>query len=188
MVFMLMTKSKIYIHKTESDTKMDSILGEIIANGSIINGDKEEAKSEEKENTNELMETGDISDGLLQNLVDVLSDKSPDITVLSSVTNTSVCGDTLMSSSDGINDLIVDQPSVVPVPDVPGVINGPITLDQLEQEMVPVDSIQIEHIEADGTTTKINSMQLADVPGVICDDSNIAVVVMDEEADNQKPK
>ena len=54
--------------------------------------------------------------------------------------------------------------------------------------MVPVDSIQIEHIEADGTTTKINSMQLADVPGVICDDSNIAVVVMDEEADNQKPK
>ena len=115
---------------------------------------KEEAKSEEKENTNELMETGDISDGLLQNLVDVLSDKSPDITVLSSVTNTSVCGDTLMSSSDGINDLIVDQPSVVPVPDVPGVINGLITLDQLEQGMVPVDSIQIEHIEADGTTTK----------------------------------
>ena len=133
---------------------MDSILGEIIANGSIINGDKEEVKSEEKENTNELMETGDISDGLLQNLVDVLSDKSPDITVLSSVTNTSVCGDTLMSSSDGINDLIVDQPSVVPVPDVPGVINGPITLDQLEQGMVPVDSIQIEHIESDGTTTK----------------------------------
>ena len=40
MVFMLMTKSKINIHKTESDTKMDSILGEIIANGSIINGDK----------------------------------------------------------------------------------------------------------------------------------------------------
>ena len=31
-------------------------------------------------------------------------------------------------------------------------------------------------------------MQLADVPGVICDGSNIAVVVMDEEADNQKPK
>ena len=169
---------------------MDSILGEIIANGSIINGDKEEVKSEEKENTNELMETGDISDGLLQNLVDVLSDKSPDnkkrtgaknllkkqslgdvdteadhspkkvmtsspnITVLSSVTNTSVCGDTLMSSSDGINDLVVDQPSVVPVPDVPGAINGPITLDQLEQGMVPVDSIQIEHIGADGTTTK----------------------------------
>ena len=168
------------------------------------------------------METGDISDGLLQNLVDVLSDKSPDnktdrsknllkkqslgdvdteadhspkkvmtsspnITVLSSVTNTSVCGDTLMSSSDGINDLVVDQPSVVPVPDVPGAINGPITLDQLEQGMVPVDSIQIEHIGADGTTTKY-SMQLADVPGVICDDSNIAVVVMDEEADNQRPK
>ena len=31
-------------------------------------------------------------------------------------------------------------------------------------------------------------MQLADVPGVICDGSNIAVVVMDEEADNQRPK
>merc|ERR1712123_78229 len=69
---------KINIHKTESDTKMDSILGEIIANGNIINGDREQEKGEEKENKNELMETGDISDGLLQNLVDVLSDKSTD--------------------------------------------------------------------------------------------------------------
>eukprot|EP00092_Neocalanus_flemingeri_P008454 GFUD01009110.1.p1 GENE.GFUD01009110.1~~GFUD01009110.1.p1 ORF type:complete len:2320 (+),score=595.04 GFUD01009110.1:230-7189(+) len=215
---------KINIHKTESDTKMDSILGEIIANGNIINGDREPEKGEEKENKNELMETGDISDGLLQNLVDVLSDKSPDskkrtgpknllkkqslgdvaievehspkkvitsspnITVLSPVTNMSVCGDTLMSSSDGINDFVVDQPTSVPVPEIPGTTNGPITLDQLEQGMVPVDSIQIEHIEADGTTTKINSMQLADVPGVMCDDTNIAVVVMDEEADNQKAK
>lgn len=216
---------KINIHKSESDTKMDTILGEIIANGNIINGDREQEKGEEKENKNELMETGDISDGLLQNLVDVLSDKSPDskkrtgpknllkkqllgdvaietehspkkvitsspnIMVLSPVTQiNSVCGDTLMSSSDGINDFVVDQPPSISVPEVAGSTNGPITLDQLEQGMVPVDSIQIEHIEADGSTTKIHSMQLADVPGVMCDDSHIAVVVMDEEADNQKPK
>jgi len=211
---------KINIHKSESDTKMDSILGEIITNGNIINGEKEQEKGEEKENKHELIETSDMSEDLLQNIVDALSDKnqdskkrpgsknllkkqtlegdpspkkvtasSPNITVLSPVTEiNSACGDTLRSSADGINDFVVDQPPVISVPEVPENSNGPITLDQLEQGMVPVDSIQIEHIEADGTTTKINSMQLADVPGVMCDDNNIAVVVMDEEAESQKPK
>jgi len=210
---------KINIHKSESDTKMDSILGEIITNGNIINGEKEQ-EINEKENKHELIETSDMSEDLLQNIVDALSDKSPDgkkmtvsknllkkqslegdhspkkvtassanITVLSPVTQiNSACGDTLRSSADGINDFVVDQPPVISVPEVPENSNGPITLDQLEQGMVPVDSIQIEHIEADGTTTKINSMQLADVPGVMCDDNNIAVVVMDEEAESQKPK
>ena len=211
---------KINIHKSESDTKMDSILGEIITNGNIINGEKEQEKGEEKENKHELIETSDMSEDLLQNIVDALSDKSqdskkrpgsknllkkqtlegdpspkkvtassPNITVLSPVTEiNSACGDTLRSSADGINDFVVDQPPVISVPEVPENSNGPITLDQLEQGMVPVDSIQIEHIEADGTTTKINSMQLADVPGVMCDDNNIAVVVMEEEAESQKPK
>merc|ERR1712130_513341 len=195
---------KINIHKSESDTKMDSILGEIITNGNIINGEKEQ-EINEKENKHELIETSDMSEDLLQNIVDALSDKSPDgkkrtvsknllkkqslegdhspkkvtassanITVLSPVTQiNSACGDTLRSSADGINDFVVDQPPVISVPGVPENSNGPITLDQLEQGMVPVDSIQIEHIEADGTTTKINSMQLADVPGVMCDDNKL---------------
>ena len=60
-----------------------------------------------------------------------------------------------LMSSDGITDL------------PPGKQNNSetaITLDQLEQGMVPVGSIQIEQIEADGTTTNINSVNsLADV-------------------------
>ena len=51
--------------------------------------------------------------------------------------------------------------------------------------MVPVDSIQIEQIEADGITTNINSVNsLADVQAE--NNINFSVVVMEEEA--EKPK
>merc|ERR550519_1699701 len=80
-----------------------------------------------------------------------------------------------LMSADGITDLPADP-------------NNPetaITLDQLEQGMVQVQSIQIEQIEADGTTTNLDPVNTAEVQAAE-NNINFSVVVMEEEA--EKPK
>ena len=56
-----------------------------------------------------------------------------------------------------------------------------ITLDQLDQGMLPVESVQIEHIEADGATPDLEKLEIVEM-----DQSNISVVVAEEVT--EKPK
>ena len=196
----------------KTDKSDPNVLGEIVVNGNVLNGDKEKGVGAEKENKNELMESSDISDGLISHIVETLTDsgsektqpKNPSVDAeqpaddpkketngsgspKKSVNSTSKSAITVLPamvsmpvpalmSSDGITDL------------PPGEQNNSetaITLDQLEQGMVPVGSIQIEQIEADGTTTNVNTVNsLADVQAE--NNINFSVVVMEEEA--EKPK
>ena len=56
-----------------------------------------------------------------------------------------------------------------------------ITLDQLDQGMLPVESVQIEHIEADGAAPDLEKLEIVEM-----DQSNISVVVAEEVT--EKPK
>jgi len=192
----------------EKSLKTDpTILGELIVNGNVQNGDKEKEKGEEKENKNELLEPSDISDGLISHIVDTLTgpateasqpknpsemqssgalvmeiDLSPSKKVATSMSAITVVpamvsmpAPAALMSADGITDLPTDP-------------NNPetaITLDQLEHGMVQVQSIQIEQIEADGTTTNLDPVNSAEVQAAE-NNINFSVVVMEEEA--EKPK
>ena len=195
----------------KTDKSDPNVLGEIVVNGNVLNGDKEKGVGAEKENKNELMESSDISDGLISHIVETLTDsgsektqpKNPSVDVeqpaddLNKETNGS--GGPKKSVNSTSKSAITVLPAMVsmPVPALmssdgitdlpPGEQNNSetaITLDQLEQGMVPVGSIQIEQIEADGTTTNVNSVNsLADVQAE--NNINFSVVVMEEE---EKPK
>ena len=190
----------------KTDKTETNILGEIIVNGNMQNGDKDKDDGAEKENKIELIESSDISDGLISHIVEALRDSgdekntqpknllSSDVvmeidtsvkevkltspTTMSAITvlpsTVSMQAPATLMSADGITDL----------PSDPANPETPITLDQLEQGMVPVQSIQIEQIEADGTTTT-NSVEMADVAQAE-NDINFSVVVMEEEP--EKPK
>ena len=185
-----------------------NVLGEIVVNGNVLNGDKEKGVGAEKENKNELMESSDISDGLISHIVETLTDsgsekaeqpKNPSLDAdqpaddLIKDTNGSVGPKKSLNSTSKSAITVLPAMVSMPVPalmssdgitDLPGEQNNPetaITLDQLEQGMVPVGSIQIEQIEADGTTTNVNSLADQQAENNI----NFSVVVMEEE---EKPK
>ena len=175
------------------EMKTDEILSkveEVMANGNIVNGDHEtdgkNAKSElEKpgDNTeNKDIENNDDDDK--ENSKTDLIEKAEFELNLEPVQETSE--EPLAASADGINDLLVDIKTNVPhlssaedqskdeVPENNS--NVTISLDQLDAGMLPVDSVQIEHIEADGASQQsIGDLQLLDVPNM--SESNISVVV-----------
>ena len=198
----------------KTDKSDSNVLGEIVVNGNVLNGDKEKGVGAEKENKNELMESSDISDGLISHIVETLTDsgsektqpKNPSVDVeqqpgveeLIKETNGSAVPKKSVNSTSKSAITVLPAMVSMPVPALmssdgitdlpPGEQNSSetaITLDQLDQGMVPVGSIQIEQIEADGTTTNVNSVNsLADMQAE--NNINFSVVVMEEEA--EKPK
>lgn len=103
----------------------------------------------------------------------------------------------------GIDDVTFEMEGAGdPGPIIPQSIEGfntsAVTLDQLEKGMIPVDSIRIEQIEADGTTTKINSqinhMDLDDVPvefegvKVVMDSAEVSPIKASAQLSPIKPK
>ena len=175
------------------EMKTDEILSkveEVMANGNIVNGDHEtdgkDAKSElEKPGDNtENKDNEDNDDDDKENSKTDLIEKAEFELNLEPVQETSE--EPLTASADGINDLLVDIKTNVPhlssaedqskdeVPENNS--NVTISLDQLDAGMLPVDSVQIEHIEADGAAQgSIGDLQLLDVPNM--SESNISVVV-----------
>ena len=161
------------LQKSESDLKENSHSGEVIANGGIVNGESKKSKSERCG----LLAGEEMTAEELQNIVTVLEGEdlagrkgSSSLTVLPPAPAFATA--TLLVSADGSTDL---------EPEPAAGAGGAIRLDQLQQGMVPVDAVQIEQIEADGTSR----LQMSEVTPSIT--SNISVVVMEED-DTQKPK
>ena len=169
---------------------------EVITNGDIVNGDHAETedtgedsseldkkpgdvKNEEEEEMEKLengLVNGDLHTDIIANAEIEISPEPVDK------------NGSLSASGDGINDLIIDIQSSKNLDSsdsfkekVPTVGSATITsLDQLEKGMLPVDSVQIEHVDTDGAVPsgKMAVAIISDMPGIS--------VVVTEEA--EKPK
>ena len=177
----------------------DTETEEVVANGSVTSHvdsdlDIDEDETEQK-NPQELLETGDAGAEVEDNEKEVGDQKESELIAAAEVEispeepSEKNEAEPLKTSGDGINDLLSDAKSVDgPSSEIKadkaksdGDAKVAIPLDQLEQGMMLVESVQIEQIEADGNTANdIEALELVDVP-----DNNIAVVLMDESA---KPK
>merc|ERR1712233_9473 len=106
----------------------------------------------------------------------------------------------LASSADGINDLIVDVNASSKPQEITQDkenekddsidtsqnkdLGVTIRLDQLDEDMTPVDSVQIEEIEADGVTEDtLKDLNIVEVPM-----SDTIAVVVTEDSSALKPK
>ena len=171
---------------------------EVITNGDMVNGDHKEtehtagdsselgdrpgdAKNEEVSKNDKLED--DLADEDLK--TDLIT--NAEIEISPEPIDKNGTDSSLTASGDGINDLIIDIQSTnslkrdsSEVPTIPTEGSATITsLDQLEKGMLPVSSVQIEHVENMDVEEAIpDNLEVVDMPG-------ISVVVTEEE---EKPK
>ena len=174
---------------------------EVITNGDLVNGDHKETEHSGSDSSDLGDSPGDVKEKNKDGEVGKTEEKEDDLAdedlKTDLITNAEIeispepiekngNDSSLATSGDGINDLIIDIQSNNSLKEnsskdiVPKEGSATITsLDQLEKGMLPVSSVQIEHVdsmEEDGAVPE--NLEVVDIPG-------ISVVVTEEE---EKPK
>ena len=173
---------------------------EVITNGEMVNGNHEETEHSAGDSSELGDRPGDVKtkDGEVSKTEKLENDLADLDHKTDLITNAEIeispepiekngTDSSLAASGDGINDLIIDIQSSSSlkedsskVPTIPTEASASITsLDQLEKGMLPVSSVQIEHVENMDVEGAIpDNLEVVDMPG-------ISVVVTEEE---EKPK